>query len=454
MRKLGRNDPCHCGSGQKYKKCCLAKDEAGNVTRMTSADPGQSLRSFIHHELSWTYELHKQIAHLFINSALGHYPENEIKAVLDLWHQYAEEVLPITHKPGVFPATLEYILCHFCGRPTTQKEIAQKHNVSAGSLSQRYGQIMDYIEESELPPSAAGQAVQAPRLSRTGMEQGMMNIVSMLEGHNFTSIDEANAFLRDNVIGKIPSKTKKSVSKKEQATELLYQAWDEPNVNHKIKLAQDALLLYPDSADAYNILAEFAATTPKKAAYYYKQGMLAGERDLGESFMDENKGHFWGYVPTRPYMRAKKGYADMCAELDNMPEAIKHYEELLELNPNDNQGVRDLLLSVYIEIGDWKKAAALIEKYDVDESASFNYSRILVEHGLHGKSPRIEKLIKNAISQNPHVPDYLQGKKRLPNAMPEYIGYGDEREAVAYSLWNFHLWQVRPELLRLLTVRR
>jgi hypothetical protein len=23
----GRNDPCHCGSGHKYKHCCLAKDE-------------------------------------------------------------------------------------------------------------------------------------------------------------------------------------------------------------------------------------------------------------------------------------------------------------------------------------------------------------------------------------------------------------------------------------------
>ncbi|MFW2167769.1 SEC-C metal-binding domain-containing protein [Enterobacter cloacae complex sp.6722794] len=21
--KLGRNEPCHCGSGIKYKKCCL-----------------------------------------------------------------------------------------------------------------------------------------------------------------------------------------------------------------------------------------------------------------------------------------------------------------------------------------------------------------------------------------------------------------------------------------------
>jgi len=25
--KVGRNEPCHCGSGKKYKKCCLAKDQ-------------------------------------------------------------------------------------------------------------------------------------------------------------------------------------------------------------------------------------------------------------------------------------------------------------------------------------------------------------------------------------------------------------------------------------------
>ena len=25
--QLGRNDPCHCGSGRKYKQCCLGKDE-------------------------------------------------------------------------------------------------------------------------------------------------------------------------------------------------------------------------------------------------------------------------------------------------------------------------------------------------------------------------------------------------------------------------------------------
>jgi len=28
VHELGRNDTCHCGSGRKYKHCCLDKDEA------------------------------------------------------------------------------------------------------------------------------------------------------------------------------------------------------------------------------------------------------------------------------------------------------------------------------------------------------------------------------------------------------------------------------------------
>jgi tetratricopeptide (TPR) repeat protein len=28
MARIGRNDPCPCGSGQKYKRCCLPRDEA------------------------------------------------------------------------------------------------------------------------------------------------------------------------------------------------------------------------------------------------------------------------------------------------------------------------------------------------------------------------------------------------------------------------------------------
>lgn len=47
--KLGRNEPCHCGSGRKYKKCCYAKDQellrdasqyAGTTRSELMAHPG------------------------------------------------------------------------------------------------------------------------------------------------------------------------------------------------------------------------------------------------------------------------------------------------------------------------------------------------------------------------------------------------------------------------------
>jgi tetratricopeptide (TPR) repeat protein len=37
MTKTGRNDPCHCGSGKKYKRCCLDNDEAAERATRTAA---------------------------------------------------------------------------------------------------------------------------------------------------------------------------------------------------------------------------------------------------------------------------------------------------------------------------------------------------------------------------------------------------------------------------------
>ncbi len=46
--KVGRNAPCPCGSGRKYKKCCLPKEEAGRAGK-TSATPQElELRNRLH----------------------------------------------------------------------------------------------------------------------------------------------------------------------------------------------------------------------------------------------------------------------------------------------------------------------------------------------------------------------------------------------------------------------
>jgi hypothetical protein len=40
--KSGRNDPCPCGSGKKYKKCCLAEDQKASLTQTDVIEPPPS----------------------------------------------------------------------------------------------------------------------------------------------------------------------------------------------------------------------------------------------------------------------------------------------------------------------------------------------------------------------------------------------------------------------------
>ncbi len=45
MAKPGRNDRCPCGSGKKYKSCCLTKDEAAERERLAAAQADRDARA-------------------------------------------------------------------------------------------------------------------------------------------------------------------------------------------------------------------------------------------------------------------------------------------------------------------------------------------------------------------------------------------------------------------------
>jgi tetratricopeptide (TPR) repeat protein len=47
MTKTGRNDPCPCGSGKKYKLCCLKKDEAAEHAALAAAAAAKPPRPIV-----------------------------------------------------------------------------------------------------------------------------------------------------------------------------------------------------------------------------------------------------------------------------------------------------------------------------------------------------------------------------------------------------------------------
>lgn len=230
----------------------------------------------------------------------------------------------------------------------------------------------------------------------------------------------------------------------DMAQEIMYDAWEAGTRQRRVALAKKALEISPNCADAYVLLAEETAASLDEGIELYRKGVEAGERALGKKVFKEDVGYFWGLLETRPYMRARAGLAQRLWETGKHEEAVEHYRDMLRLNPNDNQGIRDLLMPCLIELDRDEDAERLFEQYGDDGMAVWMYSRVLLDFRRHGDSPAAKKSLKAALKENQNVPAYLLGRKKMPRALPGLYGFGDENEAVLYAHGNKAAWESTP----------
>ncbi len=198
--------------------------------------------------------------------------------------------------------------------------------------------------------------------------------------------------------------------------------------------------LDPDNAEAYNYLASVEKDIDK-AIKLYEKAIKAGEKTLGKKFFKEEKGYFWGMIETRPYMRAKSGLADCLYAKNEIDKAIEIYQEMLELNPNDNQGVRYLLSTLLLELDNLTKYEQFINNNEEEDCTIWNFNNALYNFKKFGKNSKTDKLLLNAHKSNKFVIEYMLGYKELPKEPPQYIGRGDENEAIAYVFDTWKLWK-------------
>ena len=172
---------------------------------------------------------------------------------------------------------------------------------------------------------------------RIEVENQLAKLMEEIEKQNFESKDQLEEFLK-NMQGKSLHDLPKRTDKKGRSQDLVSEA-HKVSVSKGKKLIKEALELNPDNADAYNYLASIE-NSADSAMKMFEKAVKAGERTLGKDFIEEEKGHFWGLIETRPYMCAKAGLADCLHAKGKIDKAIEIYEEMIELNPNDNQGIR------------------------------------------------------------------------------------------------------------------
>ena len=84
--KIGRNDPCHCGSGKKFKKCCGRSAEAAVVAEVSKIGPqwvhrhALKLLQVAGYQEDSDLDLSTQMVHILDERSQGSYDESELEA--------------------------------------------------------------------------------------------------------------------------------------------------------------------------------------------------------------------------------------------------------------------------------------------------------------------------------------------------------------------------------------
>lgn len=282
-------------------------------------------------------------------------------------------------------------------------------------------------------------------ISRLEMEKYMAEMAKHLESKNFASVEEANAYLQTFAGKKIGTGIEKRKTNKDKAFDLIIEAEGAPS-DRGTKLAQKALELDPECVDAYNYLANIADSL-ENAMQLFKKGMTIGRQALGEDYFAENTGYFWGLHETRPYMRAKEGYARTLAISERHSEAIAEYREMLVLNPADNQGIRFLLAPLLLQQNFLHEYNELFKNYKDDASTSSLFNRTLYLYLRYGGIARTVAMLRKAIDANPYVVELLTGEKDLPDTPPEYYRMGSFEEAAIYFEESAAAWYAHEKAL-------
>lgn len=257
-------------------------------------------------------------------------------------------------------------------------------------------------------------------------------LAALLSSREFGSIDEANTALQAALTsGQFDLNAgNEALLPAEEARQWAGRAL-EMDGRPRAALAQRALALDPDCADTWTALIE-TAPDADEAITRARKAVEASRRTLGEAAFHEATGSFWMVYETRPYMRALAELARALQVAGQPDAAIDAWQEMLRLNPNDNQGMRYVLFFALLARRRHDDLSTLVGRYENDSDASWRFGHALWVFSRDGETPEAAALLKRAHDANRHVLPLVLGRKPLPAHLPDHYQPGAPDEA-AYA---------------------
>lgn len=238
--------------------------------------------------------------------------------------------------------------------------------------------------------------------------------------------------------------------KREKAEEILDQGLDLLEHGEEEEAGRcffRSIEIDPTYADGYNHLANIAwrKSDWKQAESLYRKALELAEPEV----RGVPKGSFWSILESRPYMRALHGLGLTAWKQDRFEEAVMTFKQILELNPNDNQGVRYLMGPLYHEMGNLLEAARWYEKNGDDPHNLYNYGLVLIQQN---KLEKAAQVLIFAIFTNPYIAPMLLSDKLPRRDWWHGTSWAEPENAKDYMIDYKDWWGVEELPLQFLRV--
>lgn len=209
------------------------------------------------------------------------------------------------------------------------------------------------------------------------------------------------------------------------------------------KCLREVLMVCPDHIDVWHHLALLLEDAGDELLSYVctREAVRLGLEAAPKGFPWFTSRLEWNFLENRPFLRAYHKLGLYLLEHGGGGEAQEVFARLLAVSPNDQLGVRYLLLECHLAQEDWEGALRLTNRYQDDMSPDIAYSKTIALLGLGEESEALERL-RDAVREHPKVASELLKSRhvRPRSAMSGTITVGGEDEAFAYWERNKAYW--------------
>jgi tetratricopeptide (TPR) repeat protein len=228
------------------------------------------------------------------------------------------------------------------------------------------------------------------------------------------------------------------------------ELYEEGNLDEAERSFRAVLAQMPDHLDALHHLALVLSERNllDESRDLWGQSVRIGHKAFPKDFEIERDRLEWCLLENRPFLRCLHGLALTRYDDGETEEALKLFQELLSLNPNDNQGVRAMAVEALFKLGRFEDALEIAKKYPNDIMPETLYGRALALFKL-GRRQEATVALQEAIEYLPLVgKELLKTKHRLPRtARPDRVTVGGADEAYYYWEQSGQFWKQDAEAL-------